>query len=141
MTPVTGSAATAPLDPPGDPRPPGRARPDHLGGCRSGHGYNCGLTSKIAIRLPDQVLATARQASLGASSSRPLLMPGVTLDTGALIAIGPPDRRMRALLDGAHAKAAGILSVWTTRDQRTDRRKRGAQRPAPRPGRHHQRPG
>jgi hypothetical protein len=35
-------------------------------------------------------------------------MPGVTLDTGALIAIERADRRMQALLDEAHAAGLSI---------------------------------
>jgi hypothetical protein len=48
-------------------------------------------------------------------------MPGVTLDSGALIAIERADRRMQALLDEAHAAGlpidipAGTLAqVWRT---------------------------
>ena len=30
--------------------------------CQHDRGYDCGMTTKIAISLPDEVLATARQA-------------------------------------------------------------------------------
>ncbi|MBV8295825.1 MAG: PIN domain nuclease [Acidimicrobiia bacterium] len=45
---------------------------------------------------------------MGAPGPWPRLMPGVTLDTAALIAIERADRRMQALLDEAHTAGLPI---------------------------------
>jgi hypothetical protein len=67
---------------------------------------------------------------VGPGGPRPRLMPGATLDTGALIAIERGDRRMQALLDEASAASvtlsvpAGVLAqAWrgTSRQARLAR--------------------